>query len=198
MSIHAPMLLNFFLATALSMTPVAAQQAAGGAATPSPVTATFKGTAVNLNRVTGESITIDLRRWSSDEDRTKLFTTYTQKGVGEVAAGMPKAESIGYLWRSGSGVGTFIRYAFESKMPDGRTRVVLVTDPTVREWSGTAAAPSTPEEKLMVIELRLPATGPGEGKFAAKIAPDVAASLLTVDGYDAAPVVFRGVTRAKK
>ena len=156
--LRAPILVNLFLTTAAGLAPAAAQTTGAAAAAPTGIVAEFKGTAANLERVAGETLTIDIRRWSTDDERGKLFTAYAQ-GAPQAAESMQKAESVGYIWRSGSGLGQSVRYAFDTK---------------------------------------LPASGPGEGKFSSKIGTDAANRLLTIDGYEAAPVVMRGVTRAKR
>lgn len=203
--LSVPTLMTLLLTLLVSLTPALAQTAKPApspASTPSAATtgivAGFKGTAANLERVAGETITIDIRRWSTEEERGKLFTAYSQ-GPQQAAEGMQKAESVGYIWRSGSGLGQSVRYAFDTKLPDGRQRVVLVTTDNILEWNrrpGTVS--SEPAPPLTVVELRLPASGPGEGKMSAKVQTDAAGQLLSIDGYDAAPVVFRGVTRAKR
>lgn len=193
MSVHVPMLMNLFFIAVLSAAPADAQGASGAG-----IVAEFKGTAINLERVEGETITIDIRKWSSDEDRAKLFDAFSQ-GAEKAAEGMTKAESVGYVWRSGSGLGQSIRYAFDGKLPNGGQRVVLVTTDNLNEWNRRPGpAPADPAPPLTVIELRLPASGAGEGKFSSKIGADASSKLLTIEGYDAAPTVFKSVTRAKK
>jgi hypothetical protein len=204
-SSSVPTLVNLCLALGLAATPALAQTpkptpspAATPASTTTGIVAEFKGTAANLERVAGETVTIDIRRWSTDEERGKLFTAYSQ-GAQQAADGMQKAESVGYIWRSGSGLGVSVRYAFDTKLPDGRQRVVLVTTENILEWNRRPGSPSTePAPPLTVVELRLPAAGPGEGKLSAKVRADSAGQLLTVDGYETAPIAFRGVTRSKR
>ena len=162
------------------------------------IAAEFKGSAVNLERVAGETITIDIRHWSSDEDKAKLFAAYSE-GAQKAAESIQKAESVGYIWRSGSGIGQSLRYAFESKLPDGRQRIILVTPDNLTEWGRKpGVASSDPAPPLTIVELRLPAsgTGPGEGKLSAKIAADSASHLLTIDGYDSTPAAFKPIARA--
>lgn len=204
-SLSVPTLMNLVLAFGWALTPALAQTAkpaptapAAPASATTGIVASFKGTAANLERVAGETITIDIRRWSTDEERGKLFAAYSQ-GAQQAAEGMQKAESVGYIWRSGSGLGQSVRYAFDTKLPDGRQRVVLVTTDNILEWNRRpGAASSEPAPPLTVVELRLPAAGPGEGKLSAKVSADSAEKLLAIDGYEGAPVVFRGVTRTKR
>lgn len=204
-SVHT--LLNLVFTCGVAITPALAQTpkptpspapAANPGSTSTGIVAHFRATAANLERVSGETITIDIRRWSTDEERGKLFTAYSQ-GAQQAAEGLQKAESVGYIWRSGSGLGQSVRYAFDTKLPDGRQRIVLVTTDNILEWNRKPGTTSNePAPPLTVVELRLPAAGPGEGKLSAKVRPDAAGQLLTVDGYETAPVAFRGVTRARR
>lgn len=204
-SLSSPTLMNLFVALGLSLAPALAQTnkqtpspAGAPAAATTGIVAHFTSTAVNLERVAGETITIDIRRWSTDEERTKFLAAYSQ-GAQQAAEGMQKAESVGYIWRSGSGLGQSVRYAFDTKLPDGRQRVVLVTTDNILEWNRRPGSVSTePAPPLTVVELRLPTTGPGEGKLSAKVRVDSAGQLLTVDGYETTPIAFRGVTRSKR
>ncbi len=197
MRASVPTLIRLFIILITGMAAVEASAAA--AQTPSPkLVAHFKGTGVNLVRVNGETVTIDVRRWSTDEERDRMLAAFAQGGAAQAAEVLKKADSAGYLWRSGSGLGVFVKYAHETKLPDGRQRVILVTEQSLTEWNRRPGpAPNAPEPPLTLIELRLPPKGAGEGKLslATPIAADTAAKTLALENYDAAPVAFRGVTR---
>jgi hypothetical protein len=111
-----------------------------------------------------------------------------------LATAVKAAPTLGYVW--GDGVtGYSIKYAWHSATSD---RVVLVTDRRlgahVPEWGLPAGTPSEPE--FTVIELRLDATGAGEGKasLSTAVVVDAAASTLALDRFAAAPTLLK-VTR---
>src|SRR5689334_22260932 len=82
-------------------------------------------TATTTNVVgSGEPITIELLKWSTDADRDKLLSVLAWYGDKEVAGSQP---TVGYLWTSAS-AGYSIRYAYKSTAADGSQRIVLLTD----------------------------------------------------------------------
>src|SRR5688500_13642592 len=79
-----------------------ADQAKPAATAPGKGTADrYTATATNLGGVTGETITVDLIRWSTDAEREKVVATLKDKGEKELLAVLQQAPNIGYIWRSG-------------------------------------------------------------------------------------------------
>lgn len=164
----------------------------------------YTATAANLGRVTGETIAIDLIRWSTDAERDKVVATFKEKGDKELLLALQASPNIGYIWRSGSGFGSFVRYAYRWKGSDGE-HVVLATDSDLNDWQRMAtakpAAGAAPAAvyPFTVIEMVLPAAGPGAGKMslAANVISDTVNKTIRLDNYTAAPVALRGVRHQK-
>lgn len=176
-------------------------QTAAKPATPTPAADTaaatgkgtsdrFTGTAAGLPNVAGETITVDLIRWSTDDERGKVVGAKDDKDRLSVLQGGP---NLGYIWRSGSGFGSFIRLATKFKAADGE-HIVLVTDADLSSWKGAASATPT----FTVLELA-PAAGVLVGKLSVggKVAVDAANKTLKLDGFAAAPVAVRAVKHQK-
>jgi hypothetical protein len=115
---------------------------------------------------------------------------------------LQEAPTVGYLWSS-EAAGYAIRYAGKFANPDGSQRLVLISNRrlgvTNQQWNPTEGMPNTYE--FSVIELRLNAQGAGEGKVSltGTVAPDATAEIVTLQNYDALPVVFTKVqTKAKQ
>jgi len=133
-----------------------------------------------------------------------------------------KQPTQGILWTSET-AGYAIRYAYQMKQADGSQRIILITDRKVGAYNnawkpmaaaGTAAkaapaapaaAPTTGDAKedpkdysFSVIELRIPATGLGEGKLTLDnpISVDGTAKTLVIENYGTLPVVLKGVKKA--
>ena len=169
----------------------AAPAAAPAAAAPSKGAAErFTGMAANLPTVAGETITIDLIRWSTDAERDKVVGAKDDK---ERLATLQASPNLGYIWRSGSGFGSFIRYAVKFKDAGGE-HTVLVTDADLSAWKGAAAATPT----FTLLELA-PAAGLTVGKLSVggKVTVDAANKTLKLDGFAAAPVAIRAVKHQK-
>jgi hypothetical protein len=113
---------------------------------------------------------------------------------------LQEATTVGYLWSSEM-AGYALRYAGKFDNPDGSQRIILITQRKLgavnQLWRPTVDGPSNPYE-FSVIELRLNAKGEGEGKasLTGKIAADAAAKIVTVENYNASPVIFREVRKA--
>jgi hypothetical protein len=108
-----------------------------------------------------------------------------------LATAVKAAPTLGYVW--GEGVtGYSIKYAWRSPTAD---RIVLVTDRRLGvhapDWA-LQAAPG-PQPDFTVIEMRLDATGAGEGKasLSSGVVVDSAASTLALDRFAAAPTLLK-------
>jgi hypothetical protein len=158
----------------------------------------YTATATNLGGVTGETITVDLIRWSTDAERDKVVATLKDKGEKELLTVLQQAPNIGYIWRSGSGFGSFVRYAFRWKAADGE-HVVLATDSDLNTWKqvGAPITPGAPqpEPQFTVIELVRPGAAAAAGKMSlgAKVVSDADAKTIRLENYTAAPVTLKGV-----
>lgn len=158
----------------------------------------FGGMAAGLPGINGETVTIDLVRWSTDAERDKLVATLKEKGDKEFATALGQAPNLGYVWRSGSGFGAFIRYAAKFKAADGE-HVVIVTDSDLALWQskpGSAAAPV--KYPYAVIELSMAAAGPvGKTSHAGKVVADGDAKSVRLEDFKTAPVAIKGVKHVK-
>ena len=110
--------------------------------------------------------------------------------------------SVGYFWTS-EVAGYLVRYAQKLPLPGGGTRIILLTDHRLgfskNNWQ--PVAPATPNNyEFTLIELRLPATGEGEGKasLSGKITVDPGTRALVLDGYESLPVVMKAVKLRSK
>jgi hypothetical protein len=123
----------------------------------------------------------------------------TQSPEASLERALQEATTVGYLWSSEM-AGYALRYAGKIDNPDGSQRIILITQRKLgavnQLWRPTIDGPSNQYE-FSVIELRLGAKGEGEGKVSltGKIAPDAGAKIVSVENYNALPVVFRDVRK---
>jgi hypothetical protein len=122
-------------------------------------------TAVTANMMpSGVTLRVDITRWSSDEERKDVVAALN--GADDPAAALLELPAVGVVWRSGSAVGTRVKYAQRQTTEEGDERVTLVTDrvlgPSFRPWTVDG---SVAEDALAytVIEMNLPAAGAGTG-----------------------------------
>lgn len=157
----------------------------------------YLATAAALPGIAGETLTIDLLRWSTDAERDKLMATLKDKGDKDLGAALAAAPSLGYIWRSGSGFGTFVRYATRFKAADGE-HVVLVTDADLSAWVAKPGAPPAAAKPYAVIELSLAAAAPtGKTSLAGKVIADADAKSIRLEDFKTAPAALKGVKHIK-
>jgi hypothetical protein len=171
---------------------------APAAANTQPKFDTFTATTAGLASGAGESIKINVFKWASDEERTKLLAALgekSDKGLGEAVG---SAASVGYVWTSES-LGYPIRYAASVMLPTGGERIIVLTDRRLGTWSGAPwkAANDANDYQYTLIELRLSRSGTGEGKMslAGKVGADQAAKTIALENYESAPVLLKSVKR---
>ena len=116
-----------------------------------------------------------------------------------LAASVKKASSVGMFWTSKT-VGYSIRYAYRLSRPDGTERIILATDRRLGAWNNfwkPAGASTVIDYPFSVLELRLGATGVGEGKasLTTPITVDSGAKSIALDNYAASPVILKAVRR---
>jgi hypothetical protein len=187
-------------ATAAAQTAPNAQpkSPAPAATTTQPKFDTFTATTANLATGSGEAIKINVFKWASDEERTKLLATLSEKGDKGLGEAVSSAPSAGYVWTSES-LGYPVRYAAMVTLPSGGERVIVLTDKRLGAWSGAPwkAANDANDYQYTLIELRLSKSGSGEGKMslAGKVGADQTAKTVALEGYDSAPVLLKSAKR---
>jgi hypothetical protein len=162
----------------------------------------FTATSVGVDPGAGQTITVDVLRWSTDDEAQKLLAAFKDKGDRRWVDALQSSPSLGYVWTSGENLGYTVRYARRFASPDGAERVVIATEPRLGSWERPAwkAAVTAVEYPFSVIELRVNRAGDGDGKasLAAKVVVDGATQSLALENYRAAPVLLKAVKRIKR
>ena len=159
---------------------------------------TFLAKTVNLSIGAGQDVKIDVFRWSTDDERTRIVSALKEKSEAFVEA-LEKAPSLGSIWTN-ENLGYSIRYAYRDSLANGSERVILLTNGRFGAWSGQIWKPLHPSEAdypFSLIELRFNRSGAGEGKMSltTKVVADDAGKTLMLADYDAAPILLRPVKR---
>src|SRR5207302_65892 len=122
----------------------------------------FTGTMAGVTPGTGATITIDVLRWSSDEDAQKLLAAYKEKGDKQWADALQSQPSLGYIWTSSESVGYTLRYARRLEAPNGGERVILAIERPLGSWerpAWKATGPAAMDYPFTVVELRVSHAG---------------------------------------
>jgi hypothetical protein len=157
-------------------------------------------TMTNVDPGNAEAITIDVLRWSSDEEAQKMLAAFKEKGEDHWAETLQAQPSLGFVWTSGESLGYSIRYARRFTQPDGSERLILASERPLGSWdrpAWKATGATATMYPFSLMELRVSRTGTGDGKvsLAGKVSVDETTQSVALENYAAAPVLLKGVKR---
>jgi hypothetical protein len=163
----------------------------------------YVATTANLTPGSGTPLTIRIFKWSSDEERKRvlavLATASTEKsGTPDLIKQLAGSPSIGQIWTDGP-IGYALKYSHRLSLPDGRERIVVVTDRPLGAvdpgglWKAEGQSETVPP--FTVVELHVGKDGKGEGKMSVGAPSSINAEDNTVGltNYATAPVTLRNV-----
>jgi hypothetical protein len=154
--------------------------------------------AVNMSGVGrggAQTLQIVIERWSTDEERKRLIDILVEKGSDKLLDALDDIKPrAGYIKTTRS-LGWDIQFARLHEMPGGGRRIVFGTDRPIAFSEATNNTRSSDYE-YMLCEIRLDASGKGEGKLAvaAKITFDKAQQKVEIENYGQQPVRLTQVT----
>jgi hypothetical protein len=162
----------------------------------------FTARTTGLNPGAGQTLSIDILRWSTDEESGALATAFKTAGDQGLAGALQGGPSLGYVWVEGQSLGYTVRYARRIEVGAGAERIVIATDRPIGSWGAEpwrAVGPRAREYAFSVVELRIgPKGGEGKASLASPIALDAAAGVIALEDYAAAPVLLTGVKRTPR
>jgi hypothetical protein len=158
----------------------------------------FSAFAVSMGAFAGSGtaqLILTVNRWSTDAERDALFAILKQKGQQGFLDAIRDAKRVGNL-RTPSSIGYELRLALVEPGKDGGRRVLLFTDRPVGFLEASYRPPWN-DYPFTVIDMQMPAEGPGKGtmSIAAKIIP--AGRTMVVENFDTQPVQLNRVESRK-
>lgn len=139
---------------------------------------------------------IDVREWSDEAGRAAVVAALAEGG--DVAGALRALPTVGYVWRSDSGVGYSVKYAHRIDTPEGE-RITFVTDKRLgafdfKPWQAEGVDEDSGLE-YSVIELKLPENGTGDGtlSLAAEVKLDRENGLVLLEAPADAPRLLTDV-----
>lgn len=157
----------------------------------------FTAAAINLDRGAAGNIEIEVNRWSSNADRTRLMDVAVNKGPDKLLEVLQKLPRVGYF-RTPDKLGWDLHYAYRTPGEDGGERIVLITDRRIGFWEAVNQ-PRTIDYPFTFIEMRLNRDGEGEGKMsiATKVIVDKDKNTITLENYGLSPVMLNHIRRER-
>jgi hypothetical protein len=154
--------------------------------------------AVNMTGVgrTGAgTLQIAIERWSTDAERAGLINTLVESGSDKLLDAVQKIKPrAGYI-RTNTSLGWDIQFARMTEIEGGGKRIVFATDRPMSFFEASNNTRSSDYE-FMLCEMRIGASGKGEGKLAvsAKIRYDKDKKTVEIENYGQEPVRLTQVT----
>jgi hypothetical protein len=189
--------LTFALLAVISGTALLAGQAGQELAAPVRLTAF----AVNMSNIaTGGANVVDIQieRWSTEDERQKLITTFLEKGPEKLLDALQDMKRIGYI-RLPNTLGYDLHFARQTPLDEGGQRIIIATDRRIGFWEARNQ-PRTMDYPFTLIEIRLKPDGTGEGKLsvATKITMNKKTKTVELENYSSEPVRLQNVKIDKR
>ncbi|MFI5178313.1 MAG: hypothetical protein ACHQO8_07110 [Vicinamibacterales bacterium] len=147
------------------------------------------------NIATGANARVELviNRWSTEAERQKLITTFQEKGPDKLLDALQDTKAVGYL-KLPNRLGYDLRFARQTALDDGGTRIVLVTDRPIGQEEARSMA-RTMDYPFTLVEIHLKKDGTGEGKLsvATKIELNKKDNSVVLENWDTEPVRLNAV-----
>jgi len=152
--------------------------------------------AVNMaNVATGANADVDINitRWSTEAERQKLITTFTEKGPSKLLDALQDQKPVG-IFKLPNRLGYDLRFARLIPLEDGGRRILILTDRPISEYEAREQ-PRTVDYPFTLIEIRLKKDGTGEGKIsvATKITLNKKDNTVELENYQSEPVRLTNV-----
>lgn len=164
--------------------------------------ATHLGTAEGRGPARPTTVQITISRWSTGEERMELLNLLKEEGHEEAADALRKHPKTGFIRFPGLQTrfpSTRLYYAHQFQQGD--TRVVRLGTDRPIGFVEAVHRPRSIRYDLSLIELRLPASGDGNGEGAlvvgAEITWDEEQQALSVEHFSTAPVRLTEVSRTR-
>lgn len=161
--------------------------------------------AINMGTIgTGgnASVRITVNKWSTPEERKLLIDTMVEQGPEKLLTVLQKQSEKGRFSIPGLmgpdphqlRLGHTLRYAWQTPMPGGGRRIVIVTDRYI-SFAEARNQPRSMDYPFTLFEIRVDADGKGQGKMsvATKINFDKQANQLELENYSSEPVRLNNV-----
>lgn len=138
-------------------------------------------------------ITVD--RWTTDEERDKLFDALTQ-GSDKMLTALQNLPRVGTFKAQGAGVPYELHFARHTPSSDGSEHMTLITDRNI-DFNQVANFPDAVDFRFTVMELQIGKDGKGNGRMsvATKISLDKANNTIVLENYSDHPILLQGLHR---
>ena len=165
-----------------------------------PAGETFTAFAVDMggsNRPSSTSnVKITIDRWSTDAERRRLVSAFTEGGPDAFLKELQKIKPLGRISTPDS-IGYDLHYAHQVPLATGGRRIMIATDRPMSFWE-RANHPRSADYPYTVIEMRVDANGKGQGKMTVATKVNAFGDIIELENYDFTPVQLSNIQASKK
>jgi len=145
----------------------------------------------NVGRAGSDVVDINIERWSSQAEQGRLRKALVEEGPEALLEALRDLEPVGTI-RTPDSLGYNLRYAHQTPAEDGGRRIVVATDRPISFWEAVNR-PRTIDYPFTVIEIDMPAEGPGEGRLSIATRITASGGVISLERYGTVPVQLRNV-----
>jgi len=149
----------------------------------------------NVGRVGAAPVTIRITRWTSDGENEKLMAILAAKGTDGLVRALQDAQSVGSIGTPQQ-LPYDLRYARQETMEGGGRRIILMSDRPMEVWERMSAAVSR-DYPITWIDLKLDASGRGEGSISLAARLRLLGDILGIEDYGNQPAKLNEVRKVK-
>lgn len=177
------------VAVALLMGPGPSSQTASNSQ-PESFTA-FAVNTSNIGRNTTATVDIDIKRWTSDQERDRLMAIFKEQGPDKLLSALRDTPPVGTI-RTPDSLAYDLHFARSVPGEDGGRRIVIATDRPIGFWEARSGA-RTLDYPFTLIEMHLDKDGHGTGKLSIATKLTLEDNVLTIENYANQPVMLTDV-----
>jgi hypothetical protein len=156
----------------------------------------FTATAVNMSNVgrsTTATVDIDIKRWTSDEERDRLMAIFSEQGPQKLLSALADTPPVGTI-RTPDSLAYDLHFARNLRGEEGGRRIVIATDRPIGFWEASAGS-RTLDYPFTLIEIHLDKDGHGTGKLSIATKLTLQDHVLTIEDYANQPVMLTDVRK---
>ena len=151
---------------------------------------------VNNNLGSGAgTVLIQIDRWSTENERTKLVNALLQKGPTALLDELQKQRPVGTI-RTPDSLGYDLHYAHQAPGEDGGRLIVVATDRPIGFWEARNQ-PRTVDYPFTVVQMRIGRDGKGQGTLSYATKIQALHNTIELENYATSPVMLTEITARK-
>jgi len=138
-----------------------------------------------------ERVLIRVTRWSTGAERERLVETLRTKGSRALLDELSDARSVGTI-RTPDTLAYDLRYAHETRTPDGGRQIVLATDRPIGFWEAASNA-RTLDYPFAVIQMQFGPEGVGKGTLSYATKIRAYGNIIELENFSISPILLRDI-----